>query len=258
MPNSELNRWITKSMELAASRGYLDKLLDIYPLTPNKERKLPEGSEEEIKQLVEDRDKGKLIKFLLGLELFPIRCSYTSSLRYEGIREKNPRTIDQIGDILLEMGTDGIIKAAKEPKIVSKQSGAMFARWIQQQYDVKKMSEFEDASGTSILGGSDKVRKVFANENLHTELPEKGIDLLLKKDSKFLMGQAKFITAGGGGQDNQFFEALRFVNSTNGNAERVAILDGVIWFNDGYLNKIKTSNKNIMSALLLKDFVDEL
>jgi len=256
MPN--LNKWIARSIEVANSKGYLDSLLNIYPLTPNKERVLPEGVEEEITKLVEEGNKRKLIDYLLGLEKFPIATAYTSSLRYEGIIDKNPKTVDEISKILFEMGSERIIKGAKEPKIVSKQAGAMFAKWIQRQYPVNSLSKFESATGTSILGGSDKIRKTYANEKLNAKLPEKGIDLLLKKNTKFVIGQVKFITAGGGGQANQFFEALRFVNSVEGDAERVAILDGIVWFDGRFLERIKASNRNIMSVLLLKDFVSEL
>lgn len=255
---ADLNEWIDASIKLANGKGYLDKLLDIYPLTPNKERELPVGAEKEIERLVKTADKKALVKYCLGLKLFPIRCSYTSSLRYTDMSDKNPQTTDQIGDILIDMGTEGIIKGAKEPKIKSKQAGSMFAKWIETQYQPNPLSKFETDTEVSILKGSDKTRKQYANSKLNAEIEEKGIDLLLKKDSKFVMGQAKFITAGGGGQDNQFFEALRFVNSTKGNAERVALLDGVIWFNKGFLTDIKESNRNIMSSLLLKTFVDEL
>jgi len=141
---------------------------------------------------------------------------------------------------------------------VSKQSGTMFVKWIQKQFPVMQLSDFERTNRASILAGSDKSRKQYANSKLNSELEEKGIDLLLKKDDKFILGQVKFITAEGGGQDNQFYEALRFVSSTKGTGIRIAILDGIIWFNKKYLDRIKASGKNIICAMLLKDFVDAL
>lgn len=42
-----MNEWIEKSIKLANSKGYLDSLLEIYPITPNNERHLPDGAEVE-------------------------------------------------------------------------------------------------------------------------------------------------------------------------------------------------------------------
>ena len=254
----ELNKWITKSIEIAEAEGYLDSLLGIYPLTTNKERTLVEGTEEKIKELIEAGNKRALIDYLLELEKFPIATAYNASLRYTDIMDRNPKTVEEMGKILLNMGSEKVIKGAKEPKIVSKQAGSMFARWVASLYPLLPSTRFESATEPSLLKGSDKSRKKYANERLDAGIEEKGIDLLLKKGDKFVMGQAKFITAGGGGQDNQFFEALRFVNSARGSAERIALIDGIIWFDDKFLTRIKKSNKNIMSALLLKSFVDEL
>ena len=254
-----LNKWIDATIKLVNSKGYLDSLLSVYPITPNNERELPEGAENRIRELLKGKDNVELINYLLTLEKFPIATAYTSSLRYNGLIGKNPKTIDGIAGILKNMGAEKVIKGAKEPKIVSKQAGAMFLKWLAKQYSVVPLSEFESITDRPvILSGSDKRRKQYANDNLNAELTEKGIDLLLKKGDDFVMGQAKFITAGGGGQDNQFYEALRFVNSTSGDAERVAILDGVVWFDNKFLERIKASNKNIMSSLLLKTYVDGL
>lgn len=194
----EPNKWIDASIKLATSNGYLDNLLNVYPLTPNKERELPKDAEEQIKKLVAEKDKSKLIVYLLGFEKFPIATSYTSSLREDySLIEKNPKTIAEMHKMLLDIGIDKIIKGAKEPKIVSKQAGAMFLRWLSNQYQIVSLTDFEKSSkGNVILAGSDKTRKAYANSKLNAELDEKGIDLLLKKDNKFVMGQAKFITAG--------------------------------------------------------------
>ena len=227
-------------------------------MTANTERTLSEGAEDKIKELMKAGEKRALIDYLLDLEKFPIATAYNASLRYAGIMDRNPKTVEEMGKILLSMGSERIIKGAKEPKIVSKQAGSMFARWIAGLYPTFPLTKFETATEPSILKGSDKTRKAYANEKLGAEIIEKGIDLLLKKGNKFVMGQAKFITAGGGGQDNQFFEALRFVNSERGSAERIALIDGIVWFDNKFLTRIKASNKNIMSSLLLKTYVDGL
>lgn len=254
-----INKWIEATIKLVNSKGYLDSLLSVYPITPNTERELPEGAEDIIRKLLKGKNNLELIKYLLTLKKFPVATAYTSSLRYTGLIDKNPKTIDGIANILKNMGAEKVIKGAKEPKIVSKQAGAMFLKWLAKQYSAVPLSDFDSTMDKIIiLAGSDKRRKQYANDNLNARLTEKGIDLLLKKRNNFVIGQAKFITASGGGQDNQFSEALRFINSTSGDAERVAILDGVIWFDNKFLERIKASNKNIMSSLLLKTYVDSL
>ena len=110
------------------------------------------------------------------------------------------------------------------------------------------------------MGGSDNLRKKYANEKLLCNLERvKGPDLVAKvgKDN-FIIGACKFITRGGGSQDNQFYEAIRFVKESEGRAIRIAILDGVVWFNENYLQKIKEANRNILSVLLLREFLENI
>lgn len=255
-----MNEWIKKSIELANSKGYLDNLFEVYPIIANLERELPEGTEKKIKGLVESNDKISMIKTLIGLEKFPIENPYIGSFRAnEELLDKNPRIVDIIGKQLLSMGAENIIEGCKEPKKGSRQFGSIFQKWLPSLgFKILEISEFEKYPKTAFLGGSDEARKNYANKRLKCNLKEKGLDMLMKTKNDFIIGQAKFITTGGGAQDHQFNEAIRFVRSGKGNAIRVALLDGVVWFNNGYLRKIHKSDKNIFSSLLLKEFVESL
>lgn len=247
-------------MELANSLGYLDNLFSVYPLFTNPERELPKEVEEIIRDLVKKREKKKLVKILINLEKFPIDNPYVGSLKAnEELIDKNPKIVDMIWEQLFSMGANGVIKACKTPKKSSRQFGAIFQKWAPSlRYKILEETEFERYSGTAFLGGSDRVRKNYANKKLNCNLTEKGLDLLMKINSKFVIGQAKFITTGGGAQDNQFNEAIRFVNNDEGNASRIAILDGAIWFIEGYLEQIKETDRNILSALLLGEFIESM
>jgi len=255
-----MNEWIEKSVKMANSPGYLDNLFRVYPLLINPERELPKETEEMIIKLVKKKEKKKLIKILIELEKFPIDNPYVGSLRTnEELIDKNPKIVDMICEQLFSMGANGVIRGCKTPKKSSRQFGAIFQKWVPSlKHKILEGTEFEKFSGVAFLGGSDATRKNYANKKLNCNLREKGLDLLMKINGKFVIGQAKFITTGGGAQDNQFYEALRFVNSDRGKATRIAVLDGVIWFSTGYLEEIKETNRNILSALLLGEFIKSM
>ena len=97
---------------------------------------------------------------------------------------------------------------------------------------------------------------------------KKGLDMVLKIGSKFIIGEAKFITASGGTQDKSFREGIAFINQKNKNINRMVILDGVVWLVSQKKRKNKKlslydtvinlgNNKIALSALLLKDFIKE-
>lgn len=70
------------------------------------------------------------------------------------------------------------------------------------------------------------------------------------------MGEAKFITTGGGNQDKSFREVMRFLHDEKGEAIRVGLLDGVVWLMEtGLYGTIRNIEKPAMTALLLNDFL---
>ena len=255
-----MNKWIMASIGLANGHGYLDKLFLVYPILTNPERQLPQGIDEEIRELVEKKDKVELIRTLIQLEKFPVENPYIGSLREDDrLINRNPEVVDRIGEELLSIGANGIVKGSRTPKKGSRQLGSIFQKWLPNLgYEILDGEDFVECPGATFLKGSDTSRKIYANEKLKCNLVEKGLDLLIKIGGKFVIGQAKFITTSGGAQDNQFEEATRFVSNNEGNAIRIAILDGVVWFNSRYLEKIKSVNRSILSVLLLKDFIESL
>jgi len=265
-----MNKWVAKSIKLANSSGYLDKLNEIYPVGGTFARDIPEEKRKKIKKLVAKRDFKSLLPLLLRLERFSIDDSYIGFIRKDNSAiSKNPKTIRRLKKILLGMGEKGIIAGASRPKSASRQLGQMFRIWLQNiGYPCLPADKFLIYQGISILQGGDNTLRKFAYEKLGCER-EKGIDLIIKVKNKFIIGEAKFISTGGGSQGGGFREAINFVKQGGKNKKviRVAILDGVVWLvskkkprKAGLFSQVLSLNKNeiALSALLLEDFIKSL
>jgi len=229
----------------------------------NPERPIPEETIEEIKTAFESKDTKRLVKLLLDhAEVFPVKDSYIGFLRIrEQAIEENPRTIERIGKRLYSLGFERMIQEATRPKETNRQLGSAFRKWLSDiGYRLTDEDEFLRTNDqTLILKGSDSFLASFAREKLGCHL-KKGIDFVIKRRDKYIIGEAKFLTTPGGEQDRGFDDAESFINEKSGNAIRIAVLDGYIWLRTlgGLYERIEKSNDNIMSALLLKDFIENL
>lgn len=256
-----MNKWIKKSIEIANAPGYLDKLDKIYVMNVNPERPLAKDVERRIKQAFKEKNTQELIKLLLEAEIFPVKDSYIGFIRAkkEAINE-NPKTISRIGERLYSLRIDRLLQEATRPKETNRQLGSAFRRYIPLiGYPILDEDDFIKASGVAFLKGSDKRLKEYATKKLGCRL-NKGIDLLFKKHTTYIIGEAKFLTTPGGEQDRGFDDASAFIKGKSGNAQRIALLDGYIWLksNKGIYNKILKSDLDIFSALLLKEYIEVL
>src|SRR3989344_6824467 len=119
-----MNNWVAKSIKLANSRAYLDKLFKIYPLELGDIRDLPEATKSEIKRIFKSRNKSDLIEELLRLPRFQIDDPYIASLRrHPFLLRNNPRTIERISKKLFSMGVNNVLELAGKPKSPSRQFG---------------------------------------------------------------------------------------------------------------------------------------
>jgi hypothetical protein len=75
-----LNEWTRKSLELANTPGYLDRLIEIYPATVLPRRPLDEGMKEEIRLAHQKGDWKKLVELLLELKKKKTSIPYRTSL----------------------------------------------------------------------------------------------------------------------------------------------------------------------------------
>jgi hypothetical protein len=256
-----MNIWVEKSIKLANSNGYLDKLFKVYPVGPESRRDVPDDIKEIIKNAFEKRDSITLIKELLKLPKFPIDDPYIASLRrHQSLLEKNPKTIERISEKLFSLGIDTVLELSSKPKTPSRQFGHAFKQWLRTfNYPFLGESEFKRNSSIAFLEGSDEELKKFAEKELGVKNLEKGIDFLLKIKENFFLGEAKFLTDYGGSQNNQFRDALKVAEIKKHNIIGIAVLDGIVWFESKakMYKTIKEFEGFALSALLLKEFIEE-
>lgn len=256
-----MNKWINKSIKIANAAGYLDKLSNIYVMNVNPERPLDSDIEKSIRKAFKDRNTENLIKLLLEAEIFPVKDSYIGFIRAkEDALRQNPETVKRIGERLYGLGLDRLIQEATRPKETNRQLGSAFRSWLPSLgYSILEEDEFTEAKGVAFLAGSDKALKDYAIKQLGCRLT-KGIDVLFKKANTYVIGEAKFLTTPGGEQDRGFDDASKFIKSKSGKAKRIALIDGYIWLkrDKGLYNKIVKSNLDIFTALLLREFIEDL
>lgn len=256
-----MNKWVAESIKLANSKGYLDKLFDVYPTNMGLTRNLSENLIGKFKKDFNKRNKTELIKDLLGFPKFPIDDPYIASLRrHSFLFSKNPKTIDRIAKRLFAMDLDIILELSTAPKKPSRQLGHVFDDWLKkEEYRFLEEGKFKTFTGTSFLKGGNRDLKDFAVKHLEIKGLKKGLDFILKIKNKYIIGEAKFLTDYGGTQNNQFRDAISVAKIKKDNVSGIAVLDGIVWFeSNAYMHKTVKSLKSIaLSALLLKSFIKE-
>ena len=260
-----MNRWIELSIEYANQRNYLDELFRIYPTIPEGIREIDEKKWELVEQAFDAKDNFALINSLLNLDLFPIKDSYIAFLKRDRQAiKRNPKTINRLCGRLYEIGLDAIFEKSSLPKETNRQIGPLFKRWVNSNalgLTPINIESFSKTLDDAILSATDAEMMHWAKENLGYAR-NKGLDFIARFNGKYIIGEAKFLTDFGGHQNAQFEDAMSTLEVENSNAIKVAILDGVLYIkgNSKMYKDITTThkNKNILSALLLKDFLYSL
>lgn len=260
-----MNKWVSKSVDLANNADYLDQLASVYPMVPEVTRKLGVGKWENVEDNFLAKDDAGLISALLELELFPIKDSYIPYFRRDkSAIARNPKTIARLASRLYEMGLEDIYDMATLPKETNRQIGPMFRRWLQNGPlgvpAIVSETDFKAAPFDCFLDQSDAGLKIFAELELDYDI-DKGLDFIGKFGGKYVIGEAKFLTDFGGHQDRQLDDALKLAAFRSSKAVSVAILDGVVYMPNGgsmYRKVGQAIDSNIVSSLLLKDFLNEL
>ena len=257
-----MNEWVEKSIEIANSRGYLDKLYNIYPVIQGEEREVSEVQKAALKRIFNGGDDTALVTELLQMEKFPYNDPYVAYLKKdEKFLEYNPKTVKRIARNVRKMGFEEMMKGFCKPKDPSKKLGDAFQQWLPKLgYPLLVDAEFESSKkGIVFLKGGDAHLRDFANFKLHSSL-KKRPDFIAKNNDQYIIGEAKFLTSIGGGQDRGFDDAMTLLKGKKGNAARIAVLDGVVWVKSG--NKMHKQvcrlNENALTALLLIDFLKSI
>jgi len=254
-----MNTWTKKSIELARKPGYLDALSAIYVMNINLNRPLTEETEKKIREAFHGRKSKELLHLLIQNEVFPVKDSYVGFLRLNPAAiDQNPITIKRLAERLYSLGIETLLKEATRPKETNRQLGHSFKKWLPQlKYPVLTSEDFVRARGVAVLAGGDAQLAHYAREKLGCKL-SKGIDFVLKKGGRHIIGEAKFLTTPGGEQDRGFDDASNFIKGrARPGVKRIAVLDGYIWVErpGGLHNKIVTNNLDIFSALLLPEYI---
>lgn len=259
------NQWVQKSIDYADNRPYLDDLYTVYPVVHENTRKVDERILYRVERYFNNRDDINLIASLLELDLFPVKDSYVPFLRKSrDAIKKNPKIITRICGDIYEMGYKELLKRCTEPKEANRQMGPMFRKWLNSgALGIKPVSEsvFAHSTGNAILDGSDSSMMDFARRKFGYNR-EKGLDFIARYNGRYIIGEAKFISDFGGHQNDQFVDAIATIESPlkDNSVIKIGIIDGVPYIrNNGklFLNLLNTEY-NIMSALILRDFLESL
>lgn len=260
-----MNPWITRSIEYANSASYLDELFTVYPTIPENNRNIDEAIWSEVEKAYKGKNPQDLIKALLKLDLFPVKDSYVAYLRRDASSiVKNPQTVRRLCGRLYEMGLEKLRERATEPKETNRQIGPFFRAWLRKGglgVHLVNQAELKRTRGNAILDAGDAELKEFARRELNYGR-DKGLDFIGKFGGRYVIGEAKFLTDFGGHQNAQLSDALSTLETPGVRAIKIAVLDGVVYIKGK--NKMykqiteEFSSKNIMSALVLKDFLQSL
>lgn len=257
-----MNYWTSLSIDYANQRNYLDDLFQIYPTIPDGIRDIDNNRWQCVENSFEERDNISLITHLLYLDLFPIKDSYVAYFKRDpSAIKRNPNTVNRICGRIYEMGLDKVYERCTEPKETNRQIGPLFKRWLKNGslgiFPVP-LSKFENTKTNAILDASDAEMQAWCKNNLNYTR-DKGLDFVARFNNKYILGEAKFLTDFGGHQNAQFADAISTIKTPKVDAILVGILDGVLYIPSGnklYRDITTTySDLNIMSALLLRDFL---
>ncbi len=261
---NQLNYWTEMSIQYANQRNYLDDLFSVYPTIPEGIREIDEIKWNRVEHSFNENNNSQLIESLLGLDLFPIKDSYVAYLKRDRSSiERNPQTINRLCGRLYEMGLNNIYEKCSEPKETNRQIGPLFKRWIQRNtigVPLLDQMSFLSSNENSILNGSDRELQDFASNQLGYRR-DKGLDFIGKFNGKYVIGEAKFLTDFGGHQNAQFSDAISTIEDEYVEAEKIAILDGVLYIKGNHkMYKFLQNNPKhtIISSLLLRDYLFQL
>ena len=191
----EINYWTDLSIQYANQRNYLDDLFCVYPTIPNGIREIDADRWNNIEQAFNEKDNEILIKYLLNLDLFPIKDSYVAFLKRDpNAVKRNPKTVDRLCGRLYEMGLDKIWEKCSEPKETNRQIGPLFKKWCKSKalgIEPVPLHEFMSTKDNAILDASDAEMQKWASENIGYKR-NKGLDFVGRFNGKYVIGEANF------------------------------------------------------------------
>lgn len=271
------NQWTDLSIQYANQKNYLDALFKIYPI-PLKpiNRELNKGEWECVVKFYKEKKFKEIILSLCNFERFPIDNPYISYIKQDNSSlDRNPETILRIGSYICnDMTLEDIHDGLTQPMQSSRMMGHLFKNFINKEtLGIKVFHNEQDFLDSSekkkILSCSDAQLYQFSHKFLgYTQRDSKGIDFIAKIDKCWVVGEAKFITANGGAQNNQLIESAQNLLDASFKANDkckvipIVIVDGVPYVENcnGKLQRTirNKPDKIFISAILLRDFLFSL
>lgn len=262
----KINYWILKCIGLFNNTGYLDNLLEIYPLETAIPVHLESGLRRRIISAHQGRRTNELIQILKGEVKFP----YDEPLAYlikevKNCLQHNPKQIDRIANTLYAMTADELVIRLESAPKLNTQMGPMFTNWLKNKFKLLTIDDFKKSTdGIFVLNSSEEEGKIFVNSKLNQNL-DKRPDLVAKVNGKYIIGEAKWIGRSGGNQNNQVKDVLDFCKNQRGDVTRVGVIDGFPWatrkvngsiINDKVNVTVQEFPYDIVSALLLEEYLN--
>ncbi len=204
-----MNIWVERSIKLARSTGYLDRLVSIYPPDLPSDRPLDDVTKRRIRELHGQGKGVELLKLLLdisrrGRNPFPIEHPYVPLLRRERDRlfDKNPGVVNMLAQTILSLPVERIIRGCERSADINRVMGSAFHSWLRsyfpkQGYPVLPESQFKTYRGIAFLDASNAQVMKYANRELGCNLSQ-GRDFLCKVLDRFVIGEARFLSTPGG------------------------------------------------------------
>jgi hypothetical protein len=255
-----MNPWSLKTIELVTTQNYLDQLQLIYAHEEG-ERNVLTATLDSIRVSFEAKDETKLMDQLLSLEKFPYKDSYVGFLRKDRTAiTRNPETVKRICNRLYVMGIDKVIEGVNQSKEANTRRGPQFSNWIKQNFVIADMKTFvKSKDGIVVLGGTELEARNFCNNTIGIAVSKRP-DIVAKVGTKYIVGEAKFLSSTGGNQGTGFEDGMKLASNSYGSAYKIFVLDGIHWIEKGSApyKRIESSNATIFSILLLKEYLESL
>lgn len=88
----------------------------------------------------------------------------------------------------------------------------------------------------------------------------RGRGFIAKVGDKFVIGEARFLSTSGGSQGRDVREAVSFAKDKVGKVIKMAVLDGMVWFDKRMLAVPQSleDDEPALSVLLLEDLLESL
>lgn len=127
-----MNEWVARSIELANERDYLDRLHEVYPVTPNPPRSIDPVRWEQVTNALDTSNDNTLLGALLDFDLFPIKHPFIAYMKKDRASvRRNPETVKRIASELRSHNHTQLRRMCSAPKETNRQIGPMFSRWVE-------------------------------------------------------------------------------------------------------------------------------